>query len=319
MATIVSVIDLGSNSVRLRVTKVVAPGRTVLLRYERAYVRLSENMGSERLLKTAPMERTIAALKDFRDLIAGSGEVIAVATAAVRQAVNQEEFLARVKRETGLAFTVISGKREAYLDYLGVIRTLPLQNGLIVDTGGASMELVLVDQGQAEETVSLPIGSVLLGQRYHLGDRVDPADLYRAVIKVDEVLASQRWLSRARHTRVVALGGSNRALAKMYRWRLAAPGAAPLPVHGLTMQTVDAYQMMTELLATDQAGRSQIRGIAAARADVIIGGLLPLMALLRQLNMKQVMFSSNGLREGLLAEYLDHHFDGPSKISDSGS
>lgn len=309
MAMIVSVIDLGSNSVRLRVTRVVAPGKTTLVKYERAYVRLSENMGAERTLKEEPMARTIAVLKDFCALIPSqTGPVIAVATAAVRQAVNQAEFLARVKRETGLTFTVISGKREAYLDYLGVVRTLPLQNGLIIDTGGASMELVLVDQGQAEETVSLPIGSVLLGQRYDLGDRIDPANLYRAVIKVDEILASQRWLSRARHTRVVALGGSNRALAKMYRWRLAVPGEAPLPVHGLTMQTDDAYQMMTELLATDRAGRSQIRGIAAARADVIIGGLLPLMALLRQLNMKQVMFSSNGLREGLLEEYVDHHF-----------
>lgn len=314
MATIVSVIDLGSNSVRLRVTKVVAPGQTTLLRYERAYVRLSENMGPERVLKEAPMARTIAALKEFRTLIgAQPGPVIAVATAAVRQAVNQAEFLARVKAATGFDFTVISGQREAYLDYLGVVRSLPIQNGLIIDTGGASMELVLVDQGQAEEAVSLPIGSVLLGQRYHLGDRVAPADLYRAVIMVDELLASQRWLNRARHTRVVALGGANRALAKMYRWRLAAPGETPLPVHGLTIQTVDAYQMMTELLATDQAGRSQIRGIAAARADVIIGGLLPLMALLRQLNMKQVMFSSHGLREGLLAEYLDHHFGGTNK------
>jgi exopolyphosphatase / guanosine-5'-triphosphate,3'-diphosphate pyrophosphatase len=311
MATNLKVIDLGSNSVRLRITKILDSGQTELIRYEKEYVRLSENMGPERLLKKEPMERTLKALKNFKAIYEQfDGEIIAVATAAVRQATNQREFLQRVKDEVGLKIKVISGKREAYLDYLGVSRTLPLENGIIIDTGGASMELILVDQGQAEETVSLPIGSVLLSQQYNLADQVSAVDLYEAIIKVDEVLSSQRWLNRARHTRVVALGGSNRALAKMYRWRLAAGEGVPMPVHGLTMQTVDAYEMMEELLRMNREQRGKVRGISAARADVIIGGLLPIMALLRQLSMNQVMFSSNGLREGLLFEYIDQKFGG---------
>lgn len=311
MSTNLKVIDLGSNSVRLRITKILDDGQTELLRYEKEYVRLSENMGPERTLKEEPMARTLKALKDFKEIYDQfDGEIIAVATAAVRQATNQRDFLERVEQEVGLTIQVISGKREAYLDYLGVSRTLPLENGIIIDTGGASMELILVDQGQAEETVSLPIGSVLLSQRYHLGDQVSAANLYDAVIKVDEVLSSQRWLSRARHPRVVALGGSNRALAKMYRWRLSDGEDVPLPVHGLTMQTVDAYEMMDDLLRMDREQRGKVRGVSTARADVIIGGLLPIMALLRQLNMKQVMFSSNGLREGLLFEYIDQKFGG---------
>ena len=299
MSTNLKVIDLGSNSVRLRITKILDDGQTELLRYEKEYVRLSENMGPERTLKEEPMARTLKALKDFKEIYDQfDGEIIAVATAAVRQATNQRDFLERVEQEVGLTIQVISGKREAYLDYLGVSRTLPLENGIIIDTGGASMELILVDQGQAEETVSLPIGSVLLSQRYHLGDQVSAANLYDAVIKVDEVLSSQRWLSRARHTRVVALGGSNRALAKMYRWRLSDGEDVPLPVHGLTMQTVDAYEMMDDLLRMDREQRGKVRGVSTARA------------LLRQLNMKQVMFSSNGLREGLLFEYIDQKFGG---------
>lgn len=263
MSTNLKVIDLGSNSVRLRITKILDDGQTELLRYEKEYVRLSENMGPERTLKEEPMARTLKALKDFKEIYDQfDGEIIAVATAAVRQATNQRDFLERVEQEVGLTIQVISGKREAYLDYLGVSRTLPLENGIIIDTGGASMELILVDQGQAEETVSLPIGSVLLSQHYHLGDQVSAADLYDAVIKVDEVLSSQRWLSRARHTRVVALGGSNRVLAKMYRWRLSAGEDVPLPVHGLTMQTVDAYEMMDDLLRMDREQRGKVRGVS---------------------------------------------------------
>lgn len=305
-----AVIDLGSNSCRLRINQIFSGGQTKLLRYEKEYVRLSENMGPEHMLQEGPMQRTIDTLKRYKEVCQSLDvTLIAVATAAVRQATNQQLFLERVKKETGLNFHVISGEREAYLDYVGVSNTLPLENGLIMDTGGASMELIPVDEGQAEELISLPIGSVLLSQNYHLNDQVDSADLYDAIIKVDQVLAGQRWLNRARHTRVVALGGSNRALAKMYRWKLNSNPNKVRSVHGLTIQTNDAYELMHELLSTDRAGRSEIRGINSSRADVIIGGLLPLMAILRQLNMPEVTFSNNGLREGLLFEYLNHHVD----------
>lgn len=311
MSNNLAIIDLGSNSCRLRITKIFENGKTELVRYEKEYVRLSENMGAKKVLQPAPMERTINALLKFKAICAELDNVrlVAVATAAVRQAVNQEEFLKMVREKVGIDFTVISGEREAYLDYVGVSRTLKIDNGLIVDTGGASMEMILVDQGQAEELVSLPIGSVVLSQRYHLNDQISAADLYDAAIKVDEMLSSQRWLNRARHTQVVALGGSNRALAKMYRWKLAKDPATVRPVHGLTMQMDEASQMMHELLATDCEGRAAIRGINSLRADVIVGGLLPLMALLRQLSMPEVRFSNNGLREGILFEYLDHEIE----------
>lgn len=304
--TNLGIIDLGSNSVRLKINQIDDNGETKVIRYEKEYVRLSEDMGPEKLLKPVPIERTVKQLARFKEICQGVPDLqlITTATAAVRQAVNQAEFLSRVKRELNLDIHVISGEHEAYLDYLGVSKTLPIKNGLIIDTGGASMELILVDDGYAEEAVSLPMGSVLLSQRYHLGDKIAAEDLYDAIIHVDEVLAGQRWLNRARHSRIVALGGSNRALAKVYRWqRLDHDGDVP-PVHGLTMSTHDAYQMMHQLVATDRAGRAAMRGVTAARADVIVGGLLPIMALLRQLHMKQLMFSSNGLREGLLFQYL---------------
>lgn len=312
--TNLAVIDLGSNSVRLRITKLLENGQYKVLAYEKEYVRLSANMGPEKLLKPEPVARTVKALKRFKKICQKFDDIqlISVATAAVRQATNQAEFLQRVEKEAGLHINVISGEREAYLDYVGVTRSLPMKNGLILDTGGASMELILVDDGHAEETVSIPVGSVLLSQQYHLGDVIDPANLYDAIIQVDELLASQRWLNRARHSRIVALGGSNRALAKAYRWQHFANAATVPSVHGLTMATTDAYAMMHQLISDNREQRAAMHGIAAARADVIVGGLLPLMALLRQLSMKQLMFSNNGLREGLMFKYIDHKLSAES-------
>ena len=233
---------------------------------------------------------------------------MAVATAAVRQAKNQQEFLQRAKEASGFDIQVISGEQEAYLDYVGVTNTLPLKRGIIIDTGGASMELVAVEDGAAEETVSIPFGSVTLSQRYHLGDRVNAADLFDAMVEVDEVLSHQRWLNRFRRTKIIALGGSNRALAKIYRWRNAVDGKAA-PVQGLTLRSETAFAIMHQLLEADQATRANIRGVMKARADVVIGGLLPLLALMRQLAIDEVSFSNSGLREGVLVKYLEHAMD----------
>ncbi|WP_283620705.1 Ppx/GppA family phosphatase [Limosilactobacillus avium] len=305
-----AVIDLGSNSVRLKISELMEDGSAVTRQYLKRYVRLSSQMGPEKVLKPEPVERTIAALKEFRIVCNDypNARIVAVATAAVRQAKNQQEFLARVKKETGFKIKVISGAQEAYLDYVGVSNTLPLKHSLIIDTGGASMELVAVDNGAAEETVSIPMGSVILSQRYHLDDQINAANLFDAMVEVDEALSHQRWLSRFRRTEIVALGGSNRALAKVFRWRNAVDGK-PAPVHGLTMTSQTAFGIMHELLEYNRAERAQIRGINTERADVIIGGLLPLLALMRQLAIDEVQFSNSGLREGLLFKYREHEIN----------
>ena len=122
-----AVIDLGSNSCRMKITQIIGGTYLKVVNQQKAYVRLSENMGPEKTLKSVPMERTIATLKQFRAIYEKLPDVhvTAVATAAVRQATNQEEFLEKVHDEAGIDFEVISGEREAYLDFLGVTCALP--------------------------------------------------------------------------------------------------------------------------------------------------------------------------------------------------
>ena len=198
------VIDLGSNSIRLRVTHQL-----------KEYVRLSENMGPERILQQVPMDRTLEALKKFKGIIDGlpNTHVVAIGTAATRQAKNQKEFLKRVKNETGLSLEVISGEREAYLDYLGAAHTLPLHNCLLMDTGGASTELILVQDGKPVNLTSLPFGSVTISQRFHLEDRITAASLFQAMTVVEKALSNLDWLLSAHKIPLVCLGGSNRTLA----------------------------------------------------------------------------------------------------------
>lgn len=300
------VIDLGSNSVRMQISQIDDYGGYTVLGYFREYVRLSENMGKEMTLKEEPMNRTIQALKNFKARYTQYDHVVvkAVATAAVREAKNQAEFLKRVKDEVGLDLQVISGSTEAYLDYVGVVNTLPVRNGIIMDCGGASTELVWVQNGACKERISIPIGSVVLSQNYNLSDTILASDLYNAMNAAGQKISTVRWLGLVHNLPLVALGGSNRTIAKIHR-REVTDEVDELPdIHGMHLPPHYIFNLVGKLIAMNKDERMKIPGLAKNRADVIVGGLIPISLVLRNLQISEVIFSNCGLRDGILFEYL---------------
>ncbi|MCT3595848.1 Ppx/GppA family phosphatase [Lactobacillus amylovorus] len=300
------VIDLGSNSVRMQISQIDDYGGYTVMGYFREYVRLSENMGKEMTLKEEPMNRTIQALKDFKTRYTQYDNVVvkAVATAAVRGAKNQAEFLKRVKDEVGLDLQVISGSTEAYLDYVGVVNTLPVRNGIIMDCGGASTELIWVQNGACKERVSIPIGSVVLSQNYNLADTISASDLYSAMNAAGQKISTVRWLGQVHNLPLIALGGSNRTIAKIHR-REVTDEVDELPdIHGMHLPPHYIFNLVGKLIAMNKDERMKIPGLAKNRADVIVGGLIPISLVLRNLQISEVIFSNCGLRDGILFEYL---------------
>lgn len=300
------VIDLGSNSVRMQISQIDDYGGYTVMGYFREYVRLSENMGKEMTLKEEPMNRTIQALKDFKTRYTQYDNVVvkAVATAAVRGAKNQAEFLKRVKDEVGLDLQVISGSTEAYLDYVGVVNSLPVRNGIIMDCGGASTELIWVQNGACKERVSIPIGSVVLSQNYNLADTISASDLYSAMNAAGQKISTVRWLGQVHNLPLIALGGSNRTIAKIHR-REVTDEVDELPdIHGMHLPPHYIFNLVGKLIAMNKDERMKIPGLAKNRADVIVGGLIPISLVLRNLQISEVIFSNCGLRDGILFEYL---------------
>lgn len=308
MATNLVIIDLGSNSVRMKISKIDEFGSFDVVGYQKEYVRLSENMGKEKTLKEVPMKRTIEALKKFKAQYSQMNNVVikAVATAAVRQAKNQKEFLERVKKEVGLKLTVIPGSTEAFLDYLGVVNTLPVRNGIIMDTGGASMELIWVQNGKCEDRVSVPIGSVLLSQDFNLGDTVAANDLYRAENKAGRMISAIPWLGKVHNLPLIVLGGSNRTIAKIRRREITNNVDDAPDIHGMHLPTQYIFDLTAKLISMNKAQRMQVPGLSRNRADVIVGGLIPISLVLRNLQIGEVIFSNHGLRDGILYDYLAH-------------
>ncbi|KRK96354.1 exopolyphosphatase [Levilactobacillus acidifarinae DSM 19394] len=289
----------------MTITEVDGHGNYQTVNQIKRYVRLSANMGPEKVLQPDAIERTLAALSDFKDVYSQleQPDIHAVATAAVRQASNQKAFLKQVKEKLGLTLKVISGATEARYDYLGVINTLPMVNGLIVDTGGGSSELILVQNQQLKHVVSIPLGSVTLSQSYLEADVVQAASLFKAMTFVNNVFNDVWWLREATSLPIIGLGGANRTLAKINRRKKNFLNAED--VHGYKLTDEDVYETLTQLLGLDLEGRKKVPGLSKERADIIVGGLIPVTLLMRLLDSQQITFSNAGLRDGILFEYLN--------------
>jgi len=299
------VIDLGSNSVRMPISEIDEAGTPNTVNQVKRYVRLSENMGTEQVLQPEAIDRTLEALREFKKIYAelDAPKIKAVATAAVRQASNQKQFLKLVKDELDLTFDVISGTTEARYDYLGVVNTLPIINGLLVDTGGASSELILVQNRQMKHVVSIPLGSVTLSQAYLESDKVQADSLFSAMTFVNNVFNDVWWLNEAKNLPVIGLGGANRTLAKINRRNKNFLNFED--VHGYKLSADDVYATLTQLLGLNLAERKKVPGLSKDRADIIIGGLIPVALLMRLLDSQQITFSNAGLRDGILFERIE--------------
>lgn len=298
-----AIVDLGSNSARMVVEALHEDGTYTEIIREKQDTRIAQGMGAEQILKEIPIARTIAALKYFQSVYAPfKPTVIAITTAAVRVAKNQAAFLARVERETGLQFRVLTGKEEAYYDYLGVVATLPIRDALILDTGGASVELIGVSGGQDEAAVSLPFGAVTLSEKFHLANDIDQADITAAC---DYILAQYHtlpWLATYVGQPVVLLGGANRSLARMGQ-QLSAEHAVRM-LQGFDMPITQVQQIFARLRDMSRSEREHMAGLEVSRADIIVSGLLPLLNLMTVIQAPRVIFSESGVREGLIAEMM---------------
>lgn len=313
-----AVIDLGSNSCRMTITQIQDDGSYAVTHRLKEMVRLSENEDKTTppTLQPAAIDRTLAALAGFKQVYEQLPNltITAVATAATRKASNQKKFLKRVKNELGLTIEVIPGTTEAYYDYLGVVNTLPTTNCVMMDTGGGSCELVLIVNGQAKELVSLPIGAVFLTEKFHLNDRVSASQLFKTMTFVDKLFNSVWWLRNGLNLPIVCLGGSNRTLAKINRRKNKFLNFED--THGYRLRDTAIYETFNQVIDQDATGRANIPGLAKERADIIVGGMIPAITLMRFLDSDRMVFSQNGLREGILFEHLTTLAAQSNKVSE---
>ncbi len=298
----VAVIDLGSNSFRMVVFEQRSDS------WERAdersaAVRIGEGLAASGRLSEAAMGRALSTLEGFTSLCEqpGLGEhsIEAVATSAIRDAANGQEFLGRVRLRTGLEVRVLSREQEARYGYLAAVNSTTLTDGCVLDLGGGSLQLVRVAGRLARESGSWRLGAVRMTERFMVGDGPAKRSQRKALqAHVARKLERAPWLAGT-GPRLVGLGGTVRNLAS------AAERAAGLPaeeVQGFVIDRTALDELTERLAALAPSERGSVPGIKPARADIVLAGALVIQGVMDAGGFDTLEVTGAGLREGIFFE-----------------
>jgi exopolyphosphatase / guanosine-5'-triphosphate,3'-diphosphate pyrophosphatase len=295
-ASSVAVIDIGSNSVRLVVYQSMTRSLVTLFN-EKALCGLGREVQSTGLLAPDAVAKALTALRRFRALckVMKVGRVYAIATAACRDATNGPDFIAKAERICGVPIEILSGPREAKLSALGVISGVHKPDGIVGDLGGGSLELIDVHGGHIRQGVTLPLGSLALQD-------ASQKSVKRAERIVRTDLLEVPQLKAAIGRNFYAVGGTWRALARIH---IIQSGYPLRVMHGYSIPAVEALAFARRLrqLATANI-LANIELIADARRPLLAYAALVLEYIIRVGKPKTIVFSTYGVREGLLYSML---------------
>ncbi|HWB33153.1 MAG TPA: Ppx/GppA phosphatase family protein [Acidobacteriaceae bacterium] len=302
-------IDIGSNSVRLKIAA-VEQHKLKTLHEDREVVRLGESVFQTGVISPDAMANTIRALKRFQKAVQMhvADRVRVVATSAMRDARNAAAFTAWVKSATGWQVEVISGLEEGRLIHLGIVTLEPGAKGrcLLIDLGGGSCEVILSDQGRIKEMVSLPLGAVRLQQEFLRNDPPEKQEIARLRQFIDrELKRAERKLGAPRVSLVIATSGTAAALSEASA-ALAKKNGRGRATRGRARITgVDDVRRLAEKLAKmSNVQRSSIPGIGTKRSEIIIGGAVVYAHMMERLALKGFRYSPLGLGNGILEQML---------------
>jgi exopolyphosphatase/guanosine-5'-triphosphate,3'-diphosphate pyrophosphatase len=244
--------------------------------------------------------RTLGAIAEFADRARELGveKIVGVATAALRDASDGAEFLARVRQRTGITLEIISGQTEAELSYLSTRKGLdlsPADKLLIVDIGGGSTELIRAEPGHALEVVSLQLGSVRLTERFIHHDPPHPSEAEMLRSAVDKELHYLGW--NYQPTRMVGIAGTVTTLCAI---ALRLERYAPETVHGYRLEAAEISRLIELLGSLPLERRQQLPGMEPGRADVLFAGAIILERVMDCFEGGEVIVSDQGVRWGLM-------------------
>jgi exopolyphosphatase / guanosine-5'-triphosphate,3'-diphosphate pyrophosphatase len=296
----VAAIDFGTNTARLLIADRNTDGSFEQVRIEREIVRMGGGFSRERGLSVDAVQRGLQCLERFAGIMEGY-EVTnprAVATSAVRDAINGRAFVDRIYRQTGIALTVIDGELEGALTLAGVVAGLDCRpdNLMVFDVGGGSTEYTLAHAGRAAFIRSLPLGVVRLTE-----GKVTPAEMSEKIVRELDLLTREMSLSHAtvpdRSSVLVGTAGTATTLAAIslkmatYDYRR---------VQNTTLSIDEVRRIYSLLLPLSLEERLTVPGLERGREDLIIAGILITLHTMERFGFMSFKVSDYGLLEGLI-------------------
>ena len=298
----IAIIDLGSNSARLVIANVMPGGYFMVVDELKEPVRLAQDMDIDGFLRPIRIAQTIKTLRTFRTLYESHGvtKVFAYATAAVRRAKNQKSFIEEVQTSCGIKLQVISQEDEAMFVYQGVINSMEVPKGLIVDIGGGSVKLIYYNRRVMLAQDTLPFGALTLTEKFK--NTGSPEECLQAITQyVGEHLDQLAWFKDLDpETQLIGVGGSLRNLGKISRKLKKYPLDMAHNYHISFNEMETIYDTIKPL---EPEKLMRIKGLSSARADIFPAALAVIDAIKARTNFNEIVIGGAGMREGAMLRY----------------
>lgn len=302
----IAAVDLGSNSFRLQVARIV-DDQLYPLDSLKETVRLAAGLGADKQLDAAAQERALACLKRFNERLRGlpPAAVRAVGTNTFRVAKNAASFLKAAEAALGFPIDIIAGREEARLIYLGVSHDLPVSAArrLVVDIGGGSTECIIGQGFDPRETESLYMGCVGFSQRFFPDGKISKSALQQAELAARaEVQAIAARFGAGNWDEAVGSSGTARALADILEQNHWSAG-------GITATGLEKLRAF--LIKASDVKALALPGLSADRVPVLPGGFAVMAGLFSELDIEHMTVAASALREGVLHDLWGrfHHHD----------
>ncbi len=298
-----SAIDIGTNTILMLIADVDETGRINVVRDEHIIARLGKGVDEHRRIPPDTFQRVLDFLTEYKRIHESehSERIVASGTSALRDATNREEFIAFVKERLGFEITVLSGEEEARLTYLGGISEFvghePGRKYAVLDIGGGSTEITYGQGSSIQSKQSIDVGSVRLTERQLKKSPPDPAALADAQRLISDALGHLPVLPNNAHW--IGVAGTLTTLA-----------AIDLDLHAYDRDRVSGHKLGFQSIVRifDRLKRLTLEELRSVpqilpqRADILVGGIVILVALMKRMDLDEITVSDRGLRYGILID-----------------
>jgi exopolyphosphatase/guanosine-5'-triphosphate,3'-diphosphate pyrophosphatase len=297
----IGIIDIGSNSIRLVIYEILSSQAYRVVAEFKQSARLSERIGADNVLPADDIQAIVSMLMQFKH-ICNSYDVThirAAATAAIRNAANSREIINTLLEKNGLQVELLSGEDEARIGFLGMIHSLDIENGILVDIGGGSTEVTLFRQRVLIRSVSFPFGAVNTTRKYSSDGEFSEEQIRSIRHMVLQALNEEPWIKENPGLPMIGLGGTFRSLSKINQKKL--KYSLPIP-HNYSMSGSEMDELMRLLPTLPAQKRKKLDGLSKDRFDIIVPGITIAQALFQASGASHYVISGAGLRDGLFQE-----------------
>ena len=296
-----AIIDIGSNSVRLIIYEINGDSTFKVLNEEKRTIRLGSYLTESDYLADNGLHILLNVLRVFKNICEryDVGEIYVAATEAIRRSINKHHICNKIKLDLGLKVNILSGWEEAKYGYLAIKNSMTEKDAILLDLGGSSMEITLMENEKLKESISLPLGSIPLTKMFNnLECKEKEIELNKFIYdKLNEI----PWLKKNNELNVIGIGGIAKHIGRVSKVDEDYPKEL---LHNYSMTRDEISKIYVEFLKLPMSERSKFKGLSKKRSDIFAAPLGAIFLILKYFDSEKFIISAIGLREGIIYEKL---------------